>query len=234
MAEQNVSDLVMKFVGDDGNPIIGETLTDLNLRKCPMSSGFKQGTMFEVQSFTFKTGLGGDDENEQAKKQAAQNDKFQQGVQEKLKKMSEKAGEPYTDIKTPKAITFKDFRENKNSTTKYPVDMKPMEFSRSIDISSPILLDYCIKRRIFKSCSLIKRKAAGGPASGEIFLRFDFKTVLIKSIDWDNDEPIKETCEFVCRAVTINYLPQLPDGTLGAPIQAFWSAVKGLTAEKLS
>ena len=34
-------------------------------------------------------------------------------------------------------------------------------------------------------------------------------------LDWDDGEPIKETVEFVCRAVTIHYLPQLPDGSLG-------------------
>lgn len=234
MAEQNVSDLIMKFVGDDGKPIDGETLTEIDLRKCELSTGFIKGKMFELQSFTFKTGLGGEDQDEVAKKQQDHSEKLQKGVEDTLKKHAEKLGIPYEDLKMPKSPGFKDFRENKNSTAKYPVDMKPMEFSRSVDLTSPILLDYCIKRRIFKSASLIKRKAAGSASSGEIFLRFDFKTVLISKIDWDNDEPIKETCEFVCRAVTINYLPQLPDGTLGASIHAYWTSVKDLPEDPLS
>lgn len=39
-------------------------------------------------------------------------------------------------------------------------------------------------------------------------------------MEWDNEDPVKETVEFVCHAVTIHYLPQLPDGTLGAAKQA--------------
>ena len=236
MAEQIVSDLVMKFVGDDGVPINGETTTELNLRKAPMSTGFIKGKMFEIQSFTFKTGIGGEDQDEAGKKQQDHSEQLTKSVQAMLEQ-AQQHGIPFSGIKTPKmpkSVSYRDFRENRNSSTKYPVDMKPMEFTRNIDLSSPIMLDYCIKRRIFRSASLIKRKAAGSAASGEVFLRFDFKTVLIKSIDWTNDEPIKESCEFVCRAVTINYLPQLPNGELGAPISAFWTAVKGLTAEDFS
>jgi len=39
-------------------------------------------------------------------------------------------------------------------------------------------------------------------------------------VEWDNEDPVKDTVEFVCHAVTIHYLPQLPDGTLGAAKQA--------------
>lgn len=234
MAEQVVSDLIMKFVDQDNNAIKGETITELNLRETQLSTGFVVGQMFEIQSFTFKTGLIGDGQDEAAQKMANNTDALRKGVEANLRAQAKATGAQYTDIKMPKEVSFKAFRENPSKNTKYPVDMKPFEFTRAIDISSPTLLDFCIKRKIFKSASLIKRKAAGGPASGEVFLRFDFQTVLIKSVDWDNDEPIKETCEFVCRAVTINYLPQLPDGTLGASKHAFWTAVKDLKEKPLS
>ena len=32
---------------------------------------------------------------------------------------------------------------------------------------------------------------------------------------------VEETCEFVCRSVTISYRPQLPDGSLGGIVPGF-------------
>jgi hypothetical protein len=86
---------------------------------------------------------------------------------------------------------------------------------------------YCIDRISYDSATLIKRKAAGGALSGEVFLRLDFTKVLMIGIDWDQDEPIKEKCKFISRAVTLHYRPQLPDGSLGAPKQAFWTMNPG-------
>ena len=49
--------------------------------------------------------------------------------------------------------------------------------------------------------------------------------MLLINIDWSEDDEVKEDVEFIARSVTINYRPQLPDGSLGASIQAFWSMV---------
>ena len=46
-------------------------------------------------------------------------------------------------------------------------------------------------------------------------------------MDWSNDDEVEETCRLICRSVTINYRPQLPDGTLGALVPAFWSMAPG-------
>lgn len=227
MADQTVSDLIMKFVADDG-PIAGEVSTELVLRDCAMTRGFKLHKMFEVQSFTLKTGLGPDTADEANEKSAKQNAKQTKTTNKNMAAIAAKLGVKVDTLMEAKSGAYKKFLEG-DDNAQYPVDMKPMELTRAIDKSSIILLDHCINRKVFKSASLIKRKAAGGAASGEVFLRFDFTMVLIKSIDWDDGEPIKETCEFVCRAVTINYLPQLPDGTLGDPIQKAWSAKQGFT-----
>ena len=232
MAEQIVSDLIMKFVGDDGQEIEGEVNTKLNLRRSAMLMGFAEGKMFEVESFTFKAGIGGEDLDELAEQTKAHEERKTKKVNKALKQVADQTGAKIDNIPNYGGSGFKKFRSNEGETS-YPVDIKPIEFTRSIDKSSAILMQYCIKRRVFKSATLIKRKAAGGAAAGEVFLRFDFNTVLIKTIEWDNDDPIKETCEFVCRAVTIHYLPQLPDGSLGAPKQAFWSASPTLKPEIL-
>ena len=232
MAEQNVSDLIMKFE-DDSGPIDGEVVSNLELGASAMTAGFRKRKMFEVQSFTLKTGLGPKEIDEaEAKIQKAAADQTKQ-INKRLQKMADKLGVKLDNLASPGEPGFAKFLDG-DDNAHYPVDMKPMEFTRAIDKSSAVLLQHCIERKLFRSATLIKRKATGGPASGEVFLRFDFTKVLIKSVDWDDGEPIKETVEFVCRAVTINYLPQLPDGTLGYPKQTFWSAAPGLTAAPLA
>lgn len=232
MAEQIKSDLLMKFDLSRNDPIPGEVGTQLNLRRCAMTSGFTEGFMFEVQSFTLKTGLGGEEIDEAQAKQRQEAQKQTKNINKSLQAMANKLGVKVDNLSDQSQVEFSKFLKG-DDNAKYPVDMKPMEFTRSIDKSSVLLLQHCINRRVFDTVSLIKRKAAGGPVSGEVFLRFDFKQVLIKSIDWDDGEPIKETCEFVCRSVIINYLPQLPDGTLGAPINTWWSAMKDFVPENL-
>ena len=227
MAEQVVSDLIMKFVADEG-PIAGEISTELKLRDCEMTRGFRLKKMFEVQSFTVKTGLGTDTADEAAEKAAKQNANQVKKANKNNKLIADALKIKLSDLAGSRKPGYAKFLAGDDKAS-YPVDMKPMELTRTIDKSSIILLHHCIKRKVFKSASLIKRKAAGGPASGEVFLRFDFSQVLIKSVDWDDAEPIKETVEFVCRAVTINYLPQLPDGTLGNPIQTYWSAAENFS-----
>lgn len=232
MAEQIVSDLIMRFVDSKGIAIPGEARTEINLRPSAMTSGFKADEMFEVESFAFKTGLGGEDDDESAKKVKDMHEHQAKQLDKHFQPLATASGITLPGMKGGGSNGFQKFRNGDNGTL-YPVDMKPVEFSRAIDKSSPALLQNCINRKVFKSAALIKRKAAGGPSAGEVFLRFDFTDVLMKSIEWDNEEPIKETCEFVCRAVTIHYLPQLPDGTLGAAKQAFWSASPSLNPVNL-
>jgi hypothetical protein len=87
----------------------------------------------------------------------------------------------------------------------------------------------CIDREMFQRISLIKRRATGGPAAGEVFLRLDFLEALLTDVQWNNNDEVEETCEFICRHVCINYRPQLPDGSLGASVQGYWSMVPNET-----
>ena len=210
MADKPPSDLLMKFV-KKGSPIAGETTTDLSgMAQLGLAKGFTQGFMFEVASFTFKAGIDGNESEDDAKK-----------------KKSPKLTKDGKLAKPSSAGQFRKWRSGER-TTPYPVDMQPVEFTRAVDTASVLMLEHCIHRVNFDSATLIKRKAAGSRASGEVYLRFDFTGVLITSIDWDNDEPIKETCLFITRGVTVFYRPQLPDGSLGGTITGFWSMVDGM------
>jgi type VI protein secretion system component Hcp len=107
---------------------------------------------------------------------------------------------------------------------KYGVQVQPMSFKRSIDRASISLLQYCINCTTFDSVTLVKRKATGGPAAGEPYLRMDFTGgVLIIEASWSNDEPVTEDCKFISRAISVQYRPQLPDGTLGIIRHGSWS-----------
>lgn len=236
MADKDVSDLIMKFVLQGGTAVSGETQSEVTLNRGDMTKGFVPGKMFEVDSFKLKTKLDDQDEDSQKDREAQERRaKDIQKQNEMMRKVWQRNKDPKDTTSQPNQIpipssssvgSFGKWRSGQQ--VKYPADIDRVSFSRALDKASSILLQNCIRRVVYKSASLIKRKAAGGPASGEVFLRFDFDTVLIVRCDWDDDMPVTEKCDFIFRAVTIHYLPQLANGKLGAPIQAFWTMSPGL------
>jgi type VI protein secretion system component Hcp len=220
MAADAASDLMMKFVHNT-KPIAGESTAKLISSEGssnPLLTGFKPGFMFEVDRFTFRAGIVDDEPGTtgpQGNTTAPGNNKNAKPTKGR-----------------PAIGGFQSFRAGK--AHKYPGDVQPISFTRSIDASSPILIQNCINKISYDSATLIKRKAAGGPAAGEVFLRMDFLGVLVINVDWSNDDEVEETCQFICRSVTISYRPQLPSGLLGATVPGFWSMVAGDTQAPLA
>jgi type VI protein secretion system component Hcp len=219
MAQDEASDLMMKFVLQ-GQPIAAEGKADLSLGDSssnPLLNGFKPGYVFEVDRFTFRAGILDDDNTTQT---AASG-----GV----------TGQTGSRTSTPQQVAtgsaqrtrggYKGWRTGRKM--KYPADLQPVSFTRSIDASSSLLIQNCIDCITYDRASLIKRKSAGSQSAGEVFLRLDFIGVLVIGVDWSNDDEVEETCQFICRSVTISYRPQLPDGSLGAIVPGFWSMVPG-------
>lgn len=237
MADDDISDLYMKFVLN-GSPIAGETRSEVQLSKSDMTKDFKAGSMFEITSFTLSTGIGTQDAEDKKRK------KEQASIVAGLKSqhdalvasmVSAKHPGPFPKFKPPQTdreMDYSKFRQGAKDA-KYPVDMDPIEFTRSLDRASSVLLQNCIKRVNYDSATLIKRRPTGTQSAGEVFLRIDFTKVLMTNIEWSDDQPIKETCKFVCRAVTIHYKPQLPDGSLGAAVPGFWTMSPGLKQVQL-
>lgn len=237
MASDDNSDLYMKFMLD-GSPIPGETRSEVEFEKSDMTKDFKVGSIFEITSFTLSTGIGTADAEDKKRK------KEQAAVAASLKSqhdatiaamVASKHPGPYPKFKPPQTdreLDYSKFRQG-DKTAKYPIDMDPIEFTRSLDRASSLLLQNCIKRVNYDSATLIKRRPTGNKSAGEVFLRIDFTKVLMTNIEWSDDEPVKETCKFVCRAVTIHYKPQLPDGTLGAAVPGFWTMSPGLKQVQL-
>jgi type VI protein secretion system component Hcp len=204
MAKTQSSDLIMMFVRD-GTPIEADSRTDLQWKdkaRSQLLRGFKKGCMFEIDKFSFE--IGTQDQDTRKKDKDADKD-------EKKKKPSSASG----DRQAWRA----------GGAIAYPVDVQPLSFTRDIDRASSQLLQDCIDCHSYDRATLIKRKAIGNAAAGEAFLRFDFVGVLVTSVGWADDDEVQETCQFIFRSVTISYCPQLPDGSLGAIVPAFWSMV---------
>jgi type VI protein secretion system component Hcp len=217
MAQGESSDLIMKFVLN-GNPIQADSTTNListEGKENELLTGFRQGYMFEIDRFTFRAGTsdiesgqGGPANQKTAAKAHPANG-------------AASANHDYSAWRAGKHV-------------KYPVDLQPVTFTRSIDSASQFLIQNCIDSVSYDRATLVKRKAAGSIAAGEIFLRLDFIGVLVTGVDWADGEQVSETCHFICRSVTINYRPQLPDGTLGASKSGFWSMVSNETQPPLA
>ena len=121
-----------------------------------------------------------------------------------------------------------------SSGSLYPIEMEPFSFSRQIDIASPVLFYNCFQTKPFNSAVLVRRRMSGlVPGSSNLtsipFLRIDFGSVLLISVDWDGSEQIKEKCKFVCRSVKVQYRPQRPDGSPGDTIGGDWLSLKKTT-----
>jgi type VI protein secretion system component Hcp len=114
------------------------------------------------------------------------------------------------------------------------ITFNPYSITRKIDKASPTLFDMACSGTAFKQVILALRKSTGqasavtsGTAtSGQIFLRFDFKLVAVKTISWSHDdESPKETVTFEYGGLLIRYCQQNPDGTLKSPIPGGWNRV---------
>ena len=105
------------------------------------------------------------------------------------------------------------------------------EFSitRKIDRASPTLFDMACSGTAFKQVILALRKSAGGMTAGQVFLRFDFKLVAVKTISWEHDEESpKETVTFEYGGMLIRYCQQNADGSLQSPIAGGWNGIKNV------
>ena len=253
MAAGDSTDLMMKFV-KDGNPIKGESTTELvssEGKSNTLLKGFDPGFYSEIDRFTMKAGIRDDDGNGDAPsaRGTGQHAALDLAQSRPVTRTTTGPGGVTTTTtvqprptaslaSTVKRGGYQSWRNGRPHL--YPVDLQPISFTRVIDKTSAVLIQSCIDCTSFDSISLIKRKssgiasASGEVASGEVFLRLDFVGCLVIKVDWDNDDKVSETVDFICRSVSISYRPQLPDGGLGRIRPGFWSMVPGETQQPVS
>jgi type VI secretion system secreted protein Hcp len=109
------------------------------------------------------------------------------------------------------------------------ITFNPFSISRKIDKSSPIFFEMACSGTAFQNVFLCLRKGAGVDTgqSGQIFLRFDFKLVAVKTISWSHDDTSpKEEVTFEYGGLQIRYCAQNPDGSMGKVIGTGWNLVE--------
>ena len=87
----------------------------------------------------------------------------------------------------------------------------------------------------FESVILMLRKSLGAGAgsnntSGGVFLRFDFKMVAVKTIQWNHDEiSPKEALTFEYGGLQMRYSQQDPSGKLGPVRATGWNRIRNVS-----
>lgn len=112
-------------------------------------------------------------------------------------------------------------------------EFKEFTVKKQTDKASPILASTCGKGGHYKSVQLALRKsgvksAKAAGQSGGVYLKYEFKLVAVKSVEWSGstgDDVPEETVVFEYGALQISYWPQLKDGTLGDLVQRAWNKV---------
>lgn len=109
------------------------------------------------------------------------------------------------------------------------VTFNPFSITRKIDTLSPKLFEMACSGTPFQWVHLALRKSSGGDSAGEIFVRFDFKLVAVKTISWSHDdESPKETVTFEYGGLQVHYVQQNADGTFNADVPGGWNRVKNV------
>ena len=114
------------------------------------------------------------------------------------------------------------------------IKLNAFSITRSIDTASTTFFQMACNGTAFESVVLMLRKAMGAGASadevsGGVFLRFDFKLVAVKTINWNHDEVSpKEAIAFEYGGLQMRYAQQDPSGKLGSVLAAGWNAVRNV------
>jgi type VI protein secretion system component Hcp len=211
--DDSKSDIVMMFVDNSGTAVLAESTLDV-LKGDPFMAAALIGSttmprfeaitdyndysnFFEVKSFNFNIKLNPRDDS-----------------QSKLSGASKSGGAHVV------ADQFSRWRSASNDEVKnipLPVDFDNFTFTRVIDGASPRFFDACCNQLSFQGAALVKRVAVGGASSTAVqrsvgFLRFDFRDVMLTSVDWDDGDLVTESCTFICKAMRVRYRQQGASG----------------------
>ncbi len=115
------------------------------------------------------------------------------------------------------------------------VVFNPFSITRKIDKASPAFFEMACSGTAFQLVTLAFRKSSGagaaaaGQTSGQVYLRFDFKLVAVKTISWShNDEGPEETITFEYGGLQVRYAQQEASGKLKTPVAGGWNRVRNV------
>lgn len=200
------SEILMKVETSPKQAIAAECNAMLDPADSLMSD-FTAGKFFQIEDFSFSAGL--EDHEAKAKTQTGDRGKSQQGDSNKEKAKSAK---------------FSKWRGASGLQTGliYPLEVEPISFSRFMDRASTVLLQGCCNSTTFSAATIVRRMAVGPQSIARAYLRLDFTNILFTSVDWDEDEIVKEKYKFICRGARVQFRAQGSDGSLSAPVPGVW------------
>jgi type VI secretion system secreted protein Hcp len=108
------------------------------------------------------------------------------------------------------------------------VNFDSFTISKAIDSASPRLFHTCCAGGHYEELVLWLRRAGGSGAnqSGTVFLKFNFKLVMIENIEWAHGDPApSETLKLQYGALSIVYYPQTSGGKTAPLKNAMWDRV---------
>ena len=197
MAEPVDSDVLMFFVAKEGTPpIAAESTSALAGNDARLMQGFVEGRYFEADNFSFSIQLA-DDEGGNV--------------------MDESESRSYGRwrILLP---------EEPKPNPPFRAEPPDASISRRIDASSPVLLKHCLDKTPISQAVLVKRSRIGGTGMLSTILRLEFTKVWLRSIEWEDEDAVRETCKFRYGALKATYVQRKPDGSVGALFSSEWTS----------
>jgi type VI secretion system secreted protein Hcp len=115
------------------------------------------------------------------------------------------------------------------------VSFDSFSITKNIDSASPHLFKTACAGGHYQEVVLYLRRAGGSSASqsGSVYLKFNFKLVMIENIEWAHGDPAPaENIKFQYGALSIVYYPQKQSGGLDSTNKkyAWWDRVKNANA----
>ena len=208
MSETVKADLMMSFRDEVGRVVWAESTLDVDkgdsflkdYKTAPNADYFS--SFFEVKSFNFAMAVKDIDNNDQ-----------------KFANSQQQAGKPAKQ--TSAMEEFGHWRSAEDEELRklhFPVEFNNFSFTRVLDAASTTFFTACCNSTRFYSAALVKRVSVGSSSSAVTkargYLRFDFRDVMLTSVNWDDGELVTENCSFICRAMRLRYKQQRSDGSL--------------------
>jgi type VI protein secretion system component Hcp len=209
------SEILMKIESSPGKAIAAECQLTLDPEDTMMKD-FSDGKYYQIENFSLSAGLQEEPKAPVPGQPPGHNQPVHGGTGKPEKAKATKA----------KFAKWRNERASEAGSTRYPLEVEPVSFTRLMDQASTVLFEGLCKSQTFASATIVRRMYTGDGAGGKAYLRLDFTDVMIVSIDWDEEDVIKEKYKFVCRGVKVQFRPQASDGSLAAAISGVWPKPK--------
>lgn len=107
------------------------------------------------------------------------------------------------------------------------VKFEPFTVKKNIDTASPYCYLTCCAGGHFPEVSLMVRRAGSSALqSGDIYIKFDFRMVVVASINWSHGDVPTEDVVFEAGAIKFQYWPQMSTGAkANAAVEGQWNQI---------